>query len=76
VPCRPDSRTSVESNFHTKASGVWAKGMVLRIVDLMHAISIFDARVFGPRGLMSSRLDFECDTCLMDKRVWTEIHVV
>jgi hypothetical protein len=66
VPCHLDGRTSVASNFHTKASRVRTKGMVVRTVDLMHAISISDARAFGPRGLMSGCLDFEWDTCLMD----------
>jgi hypothetical protein len=64
VPCRPDGRTSAASNFRIKASSVRTKGMVVRTVDLMHAISISDARTSG-------RLDFECDTCLMDECVRT-----
>jgi hypothetical protein len=76
VPCRLDGCTSAVSNFHTKASRLRTKGMVVRTVDLMHAISISDARASGPRGLTSESLDFECDTCLMDERVRTGIHVV
>jgi hypothetical protein len=76
VPCHPNGRTSVASNFHTKASRVWTKGMVVRTVDLMHAIFISDARASGPRGLTSRRLDFECDICLMDEHVRTGIHIV
>jgi len=76
VPYRPNGCTSDASNFHTKASRIRTKGMVIRTVDLMHAISIFDARKSGPRGLTSRRLDFEGDTCLMDERVWTGIHIV
>jgi hypothetical protein len=69
VPCRPDGCTSAASNFHTKASRIRTKGMVVQTVDLMHAISISDDHVSG-------RLDFECYTCLMDERVRTGIHVV
>jgi hypothetical protein len=75
VPCRLDGRTSVASIFHIKTSRVRTKGMVVRIVDLMHAISISDACTSGLRGLTSERLDFECDTCLMDESVRTGIHV-
>jgi hypothetical protein len=76
VPCRPDGRTSAASNFHIKASRVRNKEMVVWTVDLMHAISISDARASGPRGLTSGRLDFECDTCLMNERVRTLFHIV
>jgi hypothetical protein len=69
VPCRLDGRTSVASNFHTKASRV-------RTVDLMHEISISDACASKPRGLTFGRLDFECDTCLIDERIRTGIHVI
>jgi hypothetical protein len=48
VPYRLDGRTSAARNFHIKASRVWTKGMVVRTVDLMHAISISDARASGP----------------------------
>jgi hypothetical protein len=40
--------------------------MVVRTVDEMHAISIFDARASG-------RLDLNCDTCLMDEHIRTGI---
>jgi hypothetical protein len=76
VPCHPDGCSSAASNFHTKASRIRTKRIVVRTVDLMHAISISDAHASGPRGLTSERLDFECDTCLMDERVWTGIHNV
>jgi len=42
----------------------------------MHAISISVARASGPWRLASGRLDFECDTCLMDERGRTGIHIV
>jgi hypothetical protein len=69
VPCRPDGRTSATSNFLIKASRVQTGGMVVQTVDLMHTISITDARASG-------RLDLNYDTCLMDKRIWMGIHVV
>jgi hypothetical protein len=76
VPCHPDGRTSTLSNFHIKSLRIRTKGMVVWTVDLMHAISISDARASGPRGLTSGRLDFECDTCLMNESVRTGIHVI
>jgi hypothetical protein len=48
VPYRPDGRTSAARNFHIKASRVQTKGMVVRTVDQMHAISISVARASGP----------------------------
>jgi hypothetical protein len=69
VPCHPDDRTSAAGNFHIKASCVRTKGMVDRTVDQMHAISISVAWA-------SELLDFECDTCLMDERVRTGIHII
>jgi len=45
---RPDGRTSVVRNFHIKASYVRTKGIVVRTVDQMHAISIYVARASGP----------------------------
>jgi hypothetical protein len=76
VPCLPNGRTSAASNFHIKSSHIQTKGMVVQTVDLMHAISISDARASRPRGLTSGRLDFECDTCLMDECIRTGIHVI
>jgi hypothetical protein len=67
----PDGRTSAASNFHIKASRIRTKEMVVRTVDLMHAISISDARASRPKGLTFGRLDFECDTCLMNEHVRT-----
>jgi hypothetical protein len=74
VPCRPDSRTSAASNFHTNASLAQTKGMVVQKVDQMHIIFIFDASAPGERGLTSGCLDFECNTCLMDEHVRKGIH--
>jgi hypothetical protein len=76
VPYRSDGRTFTLSNFHTKASRIRTKGMVVRMIDLMHAIPVSDAHASGPRRLTSGRLDFEYDTYLMDERVWKGIHVV
>jgi hypothetical protein len=76
LPCRPDGCTSLASNFHIEASRVRTGGMAVRMVDLMHAISIFDSRESGPCWLASGRMDLNCDTCLMDERVRTGIHDV
>jgi hypothetical protein len=73
---RPDGRTSVARNFHNKAWRVRTIGSVFRTVDLMYAISIYEAWASGPWTLTSGRLDFECMTCLMDERVRTGIHIV
>jgi hypothetical protein len=82
LPYRPDGRTFAASNFHIEASRIRTRRMVVRTVDLMHAFSIFDTRASGPWWLafgqwwlVSERLDLNCDTCLMDERVRTEIHV-
>jgi hypothetical protein len=75
LPCRPDGRTSAARNFHIEASRVRTKGMVVQTVDLMHAISIYDARASGPWRLTSRRLNFECDTYLMNERIRTGIHI-
>jgi hypothetical protein len=48
MPCRPDSRTSVASNFHIEALRVRTGRMVIRMADLMHTISIFDALASRP----------------------------
>jgi hypothetical protein len=37
---RLDGRTLAARNFHIKASRVRTQGMVVRMIDLMHAISI------------------------------------
>jgi hypothetical protein len=76
VPFRSDDRTSTTSNFHIKTSRVRTKGMVVRTVDLMHAISISDARASEPRGLTTGRMDFQCDTYLMNERVRTGFHII
>jgi len=74
--CRPDGNTLAARNLHIKASRIQTIGSIVRTVDFMHAISIYEARASGPWGLTSGRLDFECMTCLMDERVRTEIHIV
>jgi len=48
VPYRLDSRTSAASNFHIEASHVQTRRMVVQTADLMHTISISDARTSGP----------------------------
>jgi hypothetical protein len=45
LPWRPDGRTSAASNFHIESSRVRTRRMVVRTVDLMQAISIFDVHV-------------------------------
>jgi hypothetical protein len=69
-------RTFAASNFHIEASSIRAGRMVVRTTDLMHAISISDARASKPWWLASGRQDLNCDTCLMDERFRTGIHVV
>jgi hypothetical protein len=66
LPCHPDGRTLAARNFHIKAWRIWTIGSVVRTVDLMHAISIYEARASKPWGLTSRCLDFEYTTCLMD----------
>jgi hypothetical protein len=44
LPCHPDSLTLVAYNFHIKASRVWTIGSVVRMVDLMYTIFIYEAR--------------------------------
>jgi hypothetical protein len=71
LPCHLDSCTFSASNFHKEASRVQIKSMVVWTADLMHSISISDARASRPCWL-----DLNCDICLMDERVLTGIHVV
>jgi len=72
--CHPDGRTSTANNFHIKVPSVRTRRMGIRTVNLMHTISISDARASEPCWLSSGRLDLNCDTCLMDERVRTGIH--
>jgi hypothetical protein len=76
LPCRPNGRTLAARNFYIKASCVRTMTSVVRKVNLMHAISIYEVRAFGPWRPSSGRLNFECETCLMDERVRTGIHIV
>jgi hypothetical protein len=76
LPYPPDGRTLAAHNFHIEALCVRTKGMVVRTVDLMDVISIYDAHESGPSRLEFGCLDFECDTCLMDERVRMGIHIV
>jgi len=71
LPCRPDGRTFAASNFLIKASRVRTSRIVVRTVDLMHSIFIFE-----PYWLASRGLDLNCDTCLMYEHVRTGIHVI
>jgi len=45
LPCRLDGHTFAAHNFHIKASCVQTKGSIVRTIDLMHAIPIYEARV-------------------------------
>jgi len=76
LPCRPDDRTLAGRNFHINASHVWTIEHVIWMVYLMHAISIYVARMSGPWRLAYGRLDFECITGRLDKCVWTGIHII
>jgi len=76
LSCCPDGRTFAASNFHIEASRVQTRRMVVRTGDLMHAISIFYFLTSGPWWLASGWLDLNCDTCLIDERIQTGIHVV
>jgi len=76
LPCRPDGRTLAGCNFHIKASRVQTIGSVVRTVDLMNVISIYEARASRPWRIASGRLDFECTTFLMDESVRMGIHIV
>jgi len=76
LPCRLDGRTSTASNFYIGASRVQIGRMVVQPADLMHVIFISDANASGRSWLGSGCLDLNCDTCLMDERVRTGIHVV
>jgi hypothetical protein len=51
--CRPNGRTPAASNFHIEALRVRTKRMGILTVNLMHAISISDARASGPCWLSS-----------------------
>jgi hypothetical protein len=48
LPCRSDSHTLAACNFHIKASRVLTMTSVIQTVNLMHTISIYEARVFEP----------------------------
>jgi hypothetical protein len=76
LPCRPESRTLATPNFYIKAWYVRTIGYVVRTVDLMHVISIYEARSSGPWRPSSGRLNFEWETCLMDERIRTRFHIV
>jgi len=57
--CRPDSHTSTASNFLTKASRVWTRGMGVQTVDLLHVISISVERVSRPWQTGTRTVEFE-----------------
>jgi hypothetical protein len=72
----PNGRTLAACNFHIKAWLVRTIGCIVWTVDLMHEISIYEARASRPWRLPSRRLDFECMTCLKDERIQTGIHIL
>jgi len=43
LPCRPNDRTLAACNFHIKAWRIWTITSVVRTVNLMHVISIYEA---------------------------------
>jgi len=48
LPWHPNSRTSASHNFDIKAWHVWTITSVVQTVNLMHAISIYEAHASGP----------------------------
>jgi hypothetical protein len=76
LPLRLNGRTLAAHNFHIKAWRFRTITSVVRTVDLMHVISIYEAWASGPWRLSSERLKFECSTCLMNERIWMGIHIV
>jgi hypothetical protein len=48
LPYRPDGRTLAGRNFHIKAWRVRTMKTIVRAVNLMHAISIYEARASRP----------------------------
>jgi hypothetical protein len=68
--------TSAARNNHNKALSVRTLEADVRMVELMHAISIYDAWSSGPWRLTSGRLNFVCTTCLMEDIVRTGSHIV
>jgi hypothetical protein len=48
----------------------------VRMVELMHAISIYEAWASEPWRLTSGQLNFVCMTCLMKESVWTGTHII
>jgi len=76
LPCCPDGRTLVARNFHIKAWRIRTMTSVVRTVNLMHTISIYEARASRPWRPSSRHLNFECTTCLTDELVRRGIHIV
>jgi len=76
LPCRPDGRTLVARNFHIKAWRAWTMTFIVRTVNLMHTISIYQAHASWPWRPLSGHLNFEWVAFLMDERVRTGIHIV
>jgi len=48
----------------------------VRMVELVHAISIYEAWSSGPWRLPSGRLNFVCTSCLIENIVRTRSHIV
>jgi hypothetical protein len=66
--CRSDGRMSATSNFHIEAPCVQTRRMGVWMVNLMHAISISDARASGRESTSSGWLQQSSHIC-----VWKEI---
>jgi hypothetical protein len=60
LPCCPDGRTLATCNFHIKARCVRTMTSIIQTVNLVHAISIYEARAFRPWRPSSRRLNSQC----------------
>jgi hypothetical protein len=60
MPYRPDGCTSAVHHYHIKALSVRTRKVDVRMVELVHAISIYEAWSPGPWRLTSRRLNLVC----------------
>jgi len=65
----------VARNFHIKVWRIQTIIAVVQTIDLMHAISIYEAWASEPWRLSSGLLNYECMTCLMNLCVRTGTHI-
>jgi hypothetical protein len=76
IHCRSDDRTSAASNFHirlrTSEPGGWPSRRLIFYTQFPYLL--YTRPDHG--RLASGRLNLNCDTCLMDERVRTGIHVI